>query len=198
MIPADLQSYYRLHSKIYDATRWAFLFGRNHLHQFFPTLPDKPAILDFGCGTGKQLRFLAQTYPEGSITGIDQSPEMLSIAQGKVSDAIKLIQNDYNSASFPPDSFDLIVASYSLSMVSDLPATLNTLSNHLKPNGFIAAVDFDATPFRWFNRWMDKNHVHFDDRLFHSLDETFKTQKIITKKAYLGLYTYSFFVGKKL
>ena len=31
--PHPLERYYRLHSWIYDATRWSFLFGRNELMQ---------------------------------------------------------------------------------------------------------------------------------------------------------------------
>lgn len=197
MIPTDLQSYYRLHARIYDLTRWSFLFGRNSLRQWFPELPKGARILDLGCGTGKQLHFLQKRYPSATITGIDQSPEMLQIAGKKISGQVTLRNTLYEPSTFPEHSFELIVASYSLSMVDDLEAVLKALQLHLTPGGYLLVVDFDSTPFHWFNRWMERNHVHFDNRLFEKLQQAFCPQRIKTKRGYWGLYRYSFFWGNQ-
>lgn len=195
MIPNNLKDYYKLHASVYDLSRWAFLFGRNSASKFFSKLAEQPHILDFGCGTGLQLRALSAKYHDANIIGIDQSPEMLNIARKK-NPHIHLKNESYSSVSFSENAFDLIVASYSLSMVDDLVHILEAFKHHLKPGGKLIVVDFDATPFRWFNRWMKTNHVHFDDRLFDNLQHHFATEQIISQKAYLGLYTYSTFVGK--
>ena len=74
-----LKRYYRLHAPIYDATRWAFLFGRVRLIQLLSKsyLGAPKQILDLGCGTGKNLCALAHAFPQAHITGVDLSPAML-------------------------------------------------------------------------------------------------------------------------
>ncbi len=60
-----MQRYYRLQSKIYDATRWTFLFGRKRIIRELPVLEQKAAleVLEVGCGTGYNLKRLALQFP---------------------------------------------------------------------------------------------------------------------------------------
>jgi ubiquinone/menaquinone biosynthesis C-methylase UbiE len=51
----SLRGYYRLHSKIYDATRWSFLFGRHRLIELVASHKTPTRILEVGCGTGTNL-----------------------------------------------------------------------------------------------------------------------------------------------
>ena len=69
-------------------------------------LPDQCRILDVGCGTGGTTRFLQKF---GRVTGIDKSPEALSHARRKATDA-NLIQADVNNLDTicQPGSFDLV------------------------------------------------------------------------------------------
>lgn len=187
------ENYYRLHSKIYDLTRWAFLFGRGSLRRLYPELPEKPSILDLGCGTGKQLEQLIKHYPDAQITGIDRSEHMLDIASDKLGDSVQLIYSAYFKEIFLENSFDLILGSYSLTMVEEISKKLEYIKYHLKPGGFLLAVDFDRSPFTWFLDWMMMNHVDMRARLFDLLANTFTDHQLYTRKAYLGLYTYSFF-----
>ena len=190
------EEYYRVHSKFYDATRWAFLFGRNSLKDFFPELPEKSRILDIGCGTGKQLLLLRESYPDAEIIGMDRSEAMLRIADQKTGSDFVLRNESYNSKSFSENTFDLIVGSYSLTMVDELQKTLDAILMHLKPGGYIAAVDFDTSPFNWFMDWMKINHVEMKENLFDNLAMYFPENSFKSRKAYFGLYTYSFFLGK--
>ena len=190
------EEYYRVHSKFYDATRWAFLFGRNDLQHFFPELPENPRILDIGCGTGKQLLFLKNVYPNSEIIGIDRSEAMLQKARTKFGKEFDIRNECYSKNTFPANSFDLIVGSYSLTMVDDLRETMESIRYHLKPGGYIAAVDFESSPFNWFMDWMKVNHVEMKDNLFDALSDYFPKNTFESRKAYLGLYTYSFFIGK--
>ena len=197
MIPTSINAYYKLHAPIYDATRWSFLLGRNSLSQFFPMLPGNPTILDLGCGTGKQLQKLNKHYPDGNIIGLDQSSEMLHIASEKAGNDVELINKSYSKSLFQQETFDLIVASYSLSMIPNLPSILHASVKHLKPNGKILVVDFDSTPLNWFNGWMRKNHVYFENDLFRLLNSEFRSIEDQTVPAYFGLYSYSTFLGEK-
>lgn len=191
-------NYYQLHSKFYDLSRWAFLFGRSSLQRLYPELPENPAILDLGCGTGKQLAQLRKYYPDARITGIDRSEPMLDIAKDKLGDSVQLIYSSYIKEIFEENSFDLIVGSYSLTMVEDIEEKLSYVKYHLKPKGNILAVDFDDSPFTWFKEWMMINHVDMKAGLFNILSKLFPDHQIYTRKAYLGLYNYSFFKGTNI
>ncbi len=80
-----LAGYYRWHARIYDHTRWAFLFGREALvkkavrHMAMPQ-----RILEVGCGTGSNLVTLAHHFPKARIIGLDLSRDMLDRARLKV------------------------------------------------------------------------------------------------------------------
>ena len=191
----SLDEYYRVHSKFYDITRWSFLFGRSSLSSFLPGLPENPTILDLGCGTGKQLKYLKQLYPGSRITGIDLSEDMLQKASKKFGDEFELVNARYSKERFPENTFDLISASYSLTMMDDLHETIEAIKYHLKPEAYIAAVDFDSSPFPWFMDWMKINHVEMKDNLFNNLARYFPENEFRPRKAYFGLYSYSFFLG---
>ena len=66
--PADpaavLRRYYRGHARLYDATRWSFLFGRAALIRALARVSPPPRhILEIGCGTGSNLVRLVRGTP---------------------------------------------------------------------------------------------------------------------------------------
>ena len=193
-----LQSYYKWHAHIYDATRWGFLFGRNELIRSLPRLPDKPRILEIGCGTGHNLVNLQAAFPNAIITGIDLSPTMLEIAEKKVDRQTELINNRYEASGTRNKAFDLILLSYSLTMMQTAAdEIIPELHAKLNDDGVIAMVDFYSTPFKWFRRWMQKNHVMFDKTIDITLKKHFHLIQQSQKRAYLGLWSYFKFIGKK-
>ena len=79
--------------------------ARDRLIAFVASLP--PArTLDVACGTG----FITQ-HLRGEITGLDQSPDMLALAQERLPDSTFVI-GDALDLLFPDDSFDRVFASY--------------------------------------------------------------------------------------
>jgi len=80
----SVSSYYKVHSKIYDLTRWSILFGRDRLLEVIPNDFQPERILDLGCGTGKHLVKLAERFPDAKIIGVDASKEMLNKASVKI------------------------------------------------------------------------------------------------------------------
>lgn len=79
-----LERYYGLHARFYDATPWAFLFGREELlRQVAPRLTTRSR--GWLSGTGRNLRRFAELYAEASLTGVDLSPNMLAKAERKLS-----------------------------------------------------------------------------------------------------------------
>ena len=74
-------------AKRYDLVTRALSLGRDQawkraLLDSLPTSP-RPVCVDLACGTGDVSFALAQRYPQGTVCGIDLTPEMLHIAQAR-------------------------------------------------------------------------------------------------------------------
>ena len=69
--------------------------------------PGARSLLELGCGTGALLAGLA---PHLSVTGIDRSPEMLSVAKRTVPTA-RLLQGDITTFSLPYQ-FDVVICMF--------------------------------------------------------------------------------------
>ena len=78
----DLTDSYRWHARIYDLTRWVFLFGRREIIRQAACRMTRPArILEIGCGTGRNLVELAERFPAASVTGLDLSGMRANVAK---------------------------------------------------------------------------------------------------------------------
>jgi 2-polyprenyl-3-methyl-5-hydroxy-6-metoxy-1,4-benzoquinol methylase len=93
-------------------------------------------ILDFGCGSGVMLPYLASISTHVTAMDVDLLPiqsvqKYIPLPQNvDVKDATKTTISD-----LPASSFDLIIALDVLEHVHDLPQTLRELLALLKPNG---------------------------------------------------------------
>jgi S-adenosylmethionine-diacylgycerolhomoserine-N-methlytransferase len=200
----NLENYYRLHARFYDTTRWSFLFGRSKIMREVAQILKPKRILEIGCGTGKNLLVLHQTFPQAIIEGIDLSIDMLNIARKKTASAGEFIQLSHQrydaalSQSAKKDTFDLLLFSYSLSMFNPgFEDVLQYAVTDLSAQGLIAVVDFNDSQFHWFQRWMGVNNVRMDHQLIPVLTETFTPLICDVKHAYFGLWTFFYFLGQK-
>ena len=193
---------YRLHSKIYNLTRWSFLFGRKQIIDCLPfTDSDNPSILEIGCGTGHNLKVLSEHLPEARLTGIDISSEMLDIADKKLMSLpnhIALKQRNYGTERVNfSTSPDCILFSYCLTMVNpDWEKLVLQAKNDLNTEGVVAVVDFDFSPRKWFRRWMHVNHVRMEGHILPFLEAHFETVRLERCRAYFGLWYYFLYIGK--
>ena len=80
-----MEQYYKFHAKIYNATRWSFLFGRKGVIKLIPQLPSIQRILEVGCGTGTNLLQLRERFPDAEIFGLDISATMIETAKKNLS-----------------------------------------------------------------------------------------------------------------
>jgi len=198
-----MQRYYRLQSKIYDATRWTFLFGRKRIIRQLTVLERGATldILEVGCGTGYNLKRLALHFPNARLTGMDVSADMLERSTKRLStwaDRVLLLEQPYGEENLSIKSkFDLILFSYSLSMINpQWEALIAQAKQDLKPGGVIAVVDFFDSPFPWFKRHMANNHVRMDGHLVPVLENLFLPLKVNIHKAYTGVWQYLIFIGR--
>ncbi len=198
---ASLEGYYRLHSKIYDATRWTFLFGRNAILREVATVATPARILEVGCGTGRNLINLCHRFPEAAVTGVDLSETMLELAHRKterLGSRVRLMHCAYGPALAAEGDFDLILFSYALTMFNPgFENALATARQHLAHGGHIAVVDFHDTGIAAFERWMGVNHVRMNGQLLPLLRAGFHPRVESLRAAYGGMWRYVVFVGQK-
>ncbi|MDP6358816.1 MAG: methyltransferase domain-containing protein [Planctomycetota bacterium] len=100
-------------------------------------------VLDVGCGTGRHAIPLASQGAQ--VTGIEPTPEMLSLAREKAQ-ALGL-SVDFHSGNIEglgsgPGEFDLVLCCLVLSHVEDISEAITNLSRHLGCGGRLIVSDF--------------------------------------------------------
>jgi len=199
-VETAVEKYYRFHSRIYDATRWSFLFGRTAiLKNFAGASPQN--ILEVGCGTGRNLAELARRFPQAQVTGVDLSATMLDLARRKTAGfgpRVQLLHQAYTAPLSDPPGYDLVLFSYALSMFNPgYDTALAAARRDLVPGGQIAVVDFHDSRFGFFERWMGVNHVRMNGQLRPLLQSHFTPTTDRLCLAYAGVWRYLLFVGRK-
>lgn len=197
----NLKMYYQFQSRIYDWTRWSFLFGRTSLLNGLPFPRNAELqILEIGCGTGYNLKKLAKQFPNSQLLGVDVSIEMLKICQKNVS-AFKnriLCSNVAYAQAISNGKFDLILCAYSLSMMGDMSTrVLDATLRDLKSGGILAVVDFHDSSQAWFCTHMKEHHVGLEGKLGVQLQSIFKQNRLTIQRAYFGTWRYLNFFGFK-
>ncbi len=165
---ALMDSIYRGQRHIYDLTRKYYLFGRDRLIDGLDARPGS-AVLEIGCGTGRNLALVGRRWPGAALHGLDLSGEMLKSAGARLGPAATLALGDATAFGaqqlFGRGQFDRVILSYALSMIPDWQAALAQAASVLAPGGSLHVVDFgDLTglpaPLRAALRgWLGRFHV---------------------------------------
>ncbi len=141
---------YRRQRHIYDATRKFYLLGRDATIADLAA-PAGGAVLEIGCGTGRNLVKIARRYPEAKVFGLDVSSEMLvsaraSIERAGLASRVRVAQADATNfdaaALFGRADFERVVISYALSMIPPWREALAQAVEALAPGGALHIVDF--------------------------------------------------------
>ena len=164
---------YRYQRHIYDLTRKYYLLGRDGLIADLD-VPAGGAVLEIGCGTGRNLIAVGKAWPRAALYGVDISEAMLATARGCVAkagigDRVTLAQGDAcgfdAQALFGRASFDRVFISYALSMIPDWEAALRQAARCVAPGGRLEIVDFgqqERLPGLWKRAlfgWLGAFHV---------------------------------------
>ncbi|KLE34798.1 methyltransferase domain-containing protein [Aurantiacibacter luteus] len=113
-------------------------------------------VLDLGSGSGQDAYLLAQLVgPEGSVTGVDATPELLAVArehQGWHAERFgyantRFVEGDIEKLGeldLAPESFDVIVSNCVINLVADKAAVFAAAHRLLKPGGELYFSDVYA------------------------------------------------------
>ncbi len=125
-------------------------------------------VIDLGCGTGLNFALLLDaTGPSGVVIGIDRSAEMLAVAQRRIDregwgDRVRLIRAD--AAELSPEAVvqavtelrgggdgraDALLATYSLSVISEREAAWRRARACLRPGARACIVDMQPPHGFW-------------------------------------------------
>lgn len=131
------------------------LFLGATLDRFFTLPSDRiPRALDFGCGTGAVLEFLAMRGYEAH--GVDMSPEALAFCRAK---GLRVSPQDIHGAiPYPDDSFDLVCALDVLEHIEGDRAAVREILRVLRPGGTLVAM---VPAHQWLFSYHDAALHHF-------------------------------------
>ena len=110
-------------------------WGMSHL----PALTPK-AVVDLGCGAGRNAGELLKKYPQAHVTAIDYSPLSVENAAAYNKKMIHagrcaVQQGDVSSLTLPEESFDLATAFETVYFWPGLETCFSQVANILKPGG---------------------------------------------------------------
>ena len=141
---------YRSRARIYDLELMLFEPVRQRAINLLQ-LKTGDRVIDVGCGTGLSLGPLEATVgAEGSIVGIEQSPEMLERARARADDAgwsnVTLINASVEDAAIPVAA-DAALFHFTHDIMRT-PAAVANMIGHLKPGGRVVAAGLKWAPIR--------------------------------------------------
>lgn len=121
-------------------------FGTNNLEEWVFSHLDlipRHLVLELGCGTGKQTLELANVLTEGTVRAVDISTPSLALLQATADEKgfagrVQLVNaglDDVQKYIHSGDSFDSVVACYSIYYAEDPDRLFAMLRQALKPGG---------------------------------------------------------------
>ena len=111
-------------------------------------------VLDIGSGPGfLACEMSAQVGPGGSVTGVDPSPSMLSLARGRAGVAgsapVEFTPGEATALPCAAASFDAVTSTQVYEYVEDVPAALAEAARVLRPGGRLLVLDTDWDSIVW-------------------------------------------------
>jgi SAM-dependent methyltransferase len=103
-------------------------------------------VLDLGSGAGTDSLVAAQMVgPDGRVTGIDMTPQMLAKARAAAAemavDHVDFVEGEAEQLPFPDGSFDVVISNGVIDLIPDKDAVFDELFRVLTPGGRIQVAD---------------------------------------------------------
>ena len=112
----------------------------------FGRLTPGERVLDLGSGAGTDSLVAAQMVGEnGSVTGIDMTPEMLTKARTAAAEMgaanVEFVESEAEQLPFPNESFDVVISNGVIDLIPDKDAVFAELFRVLVPGGRMQIAD---------------------------------------------------------
>ena len=103
-------------------------------------------VLDLGSGAGTDSLVAAQMVgPDGSVTGIDMTPQMLAKARAAADEMglpnVRFVEAEAERLPFPDESFDVVVSNGVIDLIPDKDAVFAELFRVLASGGRLQIAD---------------------------------------------------------
>jgi len=113
-------------------------------------------VLEVGCGKGRFLKVIHETFPETECVGVDISPALLA----HVPAGIRTLSGSPESITSPDDSFDVVFSVEASKHLANPAAAVAEMIRVVRPGGWVAIIDkqqahrgrLDCPPWE---RWPD-------------------------------------------
>tara|TARA_B100001250_G_C19709710_1_gene748594 strand:- start:3 stop:704 length:702 start_codon:yes stop_codon:yes gene_type:complete len=150
--PVQIENLFNAISPKYDLLNDVFSFGLHRIWKRQLLIWLRPSLgehwVDLCCGTGDLTLQLARLVrPEGSVLGIDFSPEQIDIASKRTSKEawlpVSWLKGDALSTGLPSGLFDGVVMAYGLRNLESPEAGLKEIRRLLRPGAKAGILDFN-------------------------------------------------------
>lgn len=148
-IPYVVQSNHIISAQEHDRldTQSKALVAIMHGKPFHAPVANPKRILDIGCGTGVLTAWLARTYPNAEVIGLDispvpklhQQPANVTFVQGNIMELV-----NSSDCRFAMGSFDYVFHRLLVFALTDWPAYVSVVQSLLCPGGWTEMQDMDA------------------------------------------------------
>jgi SAM-dependent methyltransferase len=135
--------------------RWRFKLIEDVIDRL-SGMPDRPTMLDAGCGTGQMLKVLQQ---RGNAVGLDLSEEAIMFASTR--DAHNLVLGSVTNPPFASGTFDIAFALDVIEHVDDDRAILEGLRELVRPGGALV-----VTVPAFQSLWSDHDKINHHRRRY--------------------------------
>lgn len=106
-------------------------------------LLDAHHAIEIGCGMGYNVRWLARECPQRTFLGLDLTESHIRFAIKHARDLpnAQFVVADYESLTYPKDSFEAALAVETLCQTTHLEQALSEMSRVLRPGGRLVNID---------------------------------------------------------
>ena len=113
---------------------------------------DDFSVIDLGCGTGRLLSIIADSFLNAQLDGIDGTPEMVATSQNRLKDRATITQANLNDYT-PDQSYDVVMSTTVMHHLDNPEKHLRMITDIADSHVFLSEIALDSLPLRLANIW---------------------------------------------